>query len=96
MDAITVRDNVLAVLAGATRNCDAGACSITHPGEQAQGFLYRRVLRQAGIQASDVGVVEMHGTGTQAGDRTKMQAVQSVFASSTEPKHVQPLIVGAI
>ena len=95
-DAIRTRDNILAVLAGAARNSNAGASSITYPSEQAQGSLYRRVLRQAGIQPSDVGVVEMHGTGTQAGDRIEMQAVKSVFASSTEPKRAQSLIVGAI
>lgn len=95
-DAVRAKDNVLAVLAGASRNCNAGAGSITYPGEDAQRALYRRVLRQAAVRPHDVDVVEMHGTGTQAGDRVEMTAVQSVFASRAEPRRAQPLIIGAL
>jgi iterative type I PKS product template protein len=95
-DAVRSKDNVLAVLAGAARNCNAGAGSITYPGEQAQATLYRKVLRQGGVRPQDVSVVEMHGTGTQAGDKIEMQAVHRVFASPTEPQRQQPLVVGAI
>ncbi|KUL85909.1 hypothetical protein ZTR_06423 [Talaromyces verruculosus] len=95
-DAVLAKDNILAVLAGASRNCNAGAGSITYPGEEAQKALYRRVLRQAGVRPHDIGVVEMHGTGTQAGDRVEMRAVQSVFASQTGFRRAQPLIVGAV
>lgn len=92
-DAVRAKDNILAVLAGAARNCNAGAGSITYPGERAQEALYRRVLRQAAVRPHDVGFVEMHGTGTQAGDRVEMAAVQKVFAESQRAK---PLIVGAV
>ena len=95
-DAVRAKDNVLAVLAGASRNGNAGAGSITYPGEQPQAALYRRVLRQAAVRPHDVGVIEMHGTGTQAGDRVEMHAVQSVFASPAEPGRAHPLIVGAV
>ncbi len=95
-DAVRAKDNVLAVIAGAARNTNAGEGSITHPGARAQETLYRRVLRQAAVRPRDVGVIEMHGTGTQAGDRVETTAVQNVFASPTEPRRPQPLIVGAI
>ncbi|KAG6024018.1 Type I Iterative PKS [Claviceps sp. LM458 group G5] len=97
-DAVRSNDNVLAVVSAAARNCNAGAGSITYPGEEAQVSLYRRVLRQAGIHPHDVGFVEMHGTGTQAGDKVEMRAVQRVFAPSSEKgqqKRHEPLIVGA-
>ncbi|KAG5958187.1 Type I Iterative PKS [Claviceps cyperi] len=97
-DAVRSNDNVLAVVSGAARNCNAGAGSITYPGEEAQVSLYRRVLRQAGIHPHDVGFVEMHGTGTQAGDKVEMRAVQRVFAPGSEKgqqKRHEPLIVGA-
>ncbi|KAL9013113.1 MAG: hypothetical protein Q9173_002173 [Seirophora scorigena] len=90
VDVVRAKDNVLAVIAGAARNTNAGE------GSKAQANLYRRVLRQAAIRPHDIGVVEMHGTGTQAGDRVKTTAVRNVFASPTEPKRPQPLIVGAI
>lgn len=95
-DAVRAKDNVLAVIAGAARNTNAGEGSITHPGAKAQENLYRRVLRQAAIQPGEVGVIEMHGTGTQAGDRVETTAVHNVFASPAEPKRPQPLIIGAI
>ncbi|KFY57790.1 hypothetical protein V496_06337 [Pseudogymnoascus sp. VKM F-4515 (FW-2607)] len=95
-DAVRSKDNILAVVAGAARNCNAGAGSITYPGEEAQASLYRRVLRQAAVRPKDVSAIEMHGTGTQAGDKVEMQAVQSVFASPGGPPREQPLIVGAI
>ena len=96
VDAVRAKDDVLAVIAGAARNTNAGEGSITHPGAKAQETLYRRVLRQAAVRPREVGVIEMHGTGTQAGDRTETTAVQKVFASPTEPKRSQSLIVGAI
>ncbi|KAL9620803.1 MAG: hypothetical protein Q9160_004703 [Pyrenula sp. 1 TL-2023] len=95
-DAARAKDNVLAVISGAARNCNAGAGSITYPSEQAQEALYRRVLRQAAVRPHEVGFVEMHGTGTQAGDRVETNAVRSVFASPTEPKRTQPLLIGAV
>lgn len=95
-DAVRSKDDILAVVSGAARNCNAGAASITYPGEQAQAALYRRVLRQSAVRPEDVSVVEMHGTGTQAGDKVEMHAVQSVFASPTQPRRKQPLVVGAI
>lgn len=95
-DAVRAKDDVLAVIAGAARNTNAGEGSITHPGAKAQEALYRRVLRQAAVRPHEVSVIEMHGTGTQAGDRVETTAVQNVFASPAEPKRPQPLIVGAI
>lgn len=95
-DAVRSKDNILAVVAGAARNCNAGAASITYPGEQAQAALYRRVLRQAAVRPQDVSAIEMHGTGTQAGDKVEMHAVQSVFAPHAGPRRQQPLVVGAI
>ncbi|KAL9060315.1 MAG: hypothetical protein Q9162_000719 [Coniocarpon cinnabarinum] len=95
-DAIEAKDDVLAVIGGAARNTNAGEASITHPGAKAQEALYRRVLRQAAVLPSEVGVIEMHGTGTQAGDRCETMAVRNVFASSDGHKRPQPLIVGAV
>ena len=95
-DAVRAKDNVLAVIAGAARNTNAGEGSITHPAAQAQEALYRRVLRQAAVRPREVDVIEMHGTGTQAGDRVETMAVRNVFASPNDPRRSQPLIVGAI
>jgi acyl transferase domain-containing protein len=42
------------------------------------------VVRHAGIDPMAVSYVEMHGTGTQAGDFTEMKSVTDVFAPSAD------------
>ena len=67
-DAIADKDNILGCILGAATNHSAEAVSITHPHAGAQEFLYKQVLARAGVDAHDISYVEMHGTGTQAGD----------------------------
>ncbi|CBX98440.1 polyketide synthase [Plenodomus lingam] len=96
-DAIADKDNILGCILGAATNHSAEAVSITHPHAGAQEFLYNRVLSNAGVDAHDISYVEMHGTGTQAGDGIEMTSVTNAFA----PRHRQrrpdqPLHLGAI
>lgn len=76
-DALKENDNVLAVIRGTARNSNGGVGSLTHPSEPAQESLYHKLLRQAGVHPYDVGFIEMHGTGTQAGDTAEMNTVRS-------------------
>ncbi|CZR53709.1 related to polyketide synthase [Phialocephala subalpina] len=91
-DAITGNDNILGVIAGTARNSNAGESSITYPGETSQAKLFRDLLRRSGVDANDIGYVEMHGTGTQAGDMVEISSIREVFAQS----RTQPLYVGAL
>lgn len=96
-DAERDRDNILAVILGAATNHSANAVSITHPHAGAQSTLYRQVLHQAGIDAIDINYIEMHGTGTQAGDGTEMRSVLDVFASAPSSRASNnPLYIGAV
>jgi iron transport multicopper oxidase len=96
-DAELDRDNVLAVILGAGTNHSANAISITHSHAETQSDLYRQVLGQSGVDPLDVGYVEMHGTGTQAGDGTEMRSVMDVFGPE-RPSRAEdnPLYVGAV
>ncbi|KIW05310.1 uncharacterized protein PV09_03835 [Verruconis gallopava] len=93
-DAEADNDNILGVILGAGTNHSADAISITHPHAGAQSFLSRQVLSQAGVDPLDVSFVEMHGTGTQAGDTIEIQSVIDVYAplkrrrSSRNPLHI--------
>lgn len=58
-------------------------------------MLYSKIVRRAGIDPREVGYVEMHGTGTQAGDPTEMRSVTSVFAPLRNHRPV-PLLVGSV
>jgi iterative type I PKS product template protein len=96
-DAIADKDPILGVIKGFGTNHSADAVSITHPCAKDQSFLFSKVLAEAHVDAHDVNYVEMHGTGTQAGDGIEMESVTSVFA----PRHRrrrpdQPLYLGAV
>lgn len=80
-DAETDND-ILAVILSAATSQSAEAVSITHPHDAAQALLYNQIVRRAGIDPLTVGYVEMHGTGTKAGDPTEMRSVISVFSPS--------------
>jgi acyl transferase domain-containing protein len=56
------------------------------------------VLRQAGVNPLDVSYVELHGTGTQAGDYEEMQGVLDVYAPSKSPRRRtdQSLYIGGV
>ncbi|KAF7587027.1 hypothetical protein BBP40_007849 [Aspergillus hancockii] len=96
-DAEADNDNILGVILGAATNHSAEAVSITHPHAGAQSFLYRQVMSAAGVDPLDVSFVEMHGTGTQAGDTVEIQSITDVFAPITKRRNSkQPLYIGAV
>ncbi|KAK5113527.1 polyketide synthase [Meristemomyces frigidus] len=96
-DAIADKDVILGCILGAATNHSAEAVSITHPHAGAQEFLYKRVLANCGIDAHEVSYVEMHGTGTQAGDGIEMTSVTNVFAPrNRQRKPEQTIHLGAI
>jgi asperthecin polyketide synthase len=96
-DAEADNDNILAVVLGARTNHSAEAVSITHPHAGAQKENYRQVLHQAGVNPLDVSYVELHGTGTQAGDAVESESVSDVFAPTMPRRRPdQRLYLGAV
>jgi iterative type I PKS product template protein len=96
-DAIADKDNVLAVILGTATNHSADAISITHPHGPTQSILSSAILDDAGVDPLDVDYVEMHGTGTQAGDGTEMVSVTNVFAPADRKRPAdRPLYLGAV
>lgn len=91
-DAIAEGDNIQAVIKSAATNHSAHAISITHPHAGTQEKLIRQVLREADVESSEIDYVEMHGTGTQAGDATEFASVTKVLSHRTKDN---PLHVGA-
>lgn len=96
-DATADNDKILGVILGAGTNHSAEAVSITHPHAGHQAYLSKQVLRQAGVNPLDVSYVELHGTGTQAGDHEEMQGIMNVYAPLTKRRSKdQPLHIGAV
>lgn len=93
-DAEADKDPIYGVILGAYTNHSAEADSMTRPHAGAQAFIFNKMLNQANLNPLDVSYIEMHGTGTQAGDATEMRSVLEVFAKSPRgPKH--PLHLGS-
>ncbi|KAI5857308.1 polyketide synthase [Durotheca rogersii] len=96
-DALADKDNILAVILGTQTNHSADAISITHPHGPTQSVLSSSILDEAGVDPLDVDYVEMHGTGTQAGDGTEMVSVTDIFAPANRHRPVdRPLYLGAV
>ena len=79
-DAKADNDPIHGCILAAVTNHSAEAESITRPHVGAQQALFSDVLAKGGIQPKDVSYVEMHGTGTQAGDSREMTSVSQAFA----------------
>ncbi|KAK4122476.1 ketoacyl-synt-domain-containing protein [Parathielavia appendiculata] len=96
-DALAENDRILAVILGTATNHSADAISITHPHGPTQSALSTAILDEAGVDPLDVDYVEMHGTGTQAGDGTEMVSVTNVFAPRERKRPTdRPLYLGAV
>ncbi|KAL6232447.1 hypothetical protein BDW75DRAFT_247181 [Aspergillus navahoensis] len=92
-DAIAHNDNILAVISSSARNHSGNSTSITTSDAAAQERLFHKVLRNARVTPEDISYVEMHGTGTQVGDKAEMGAIASVFSKRRDG---ELLPVGAI
>lgn len=94
---ICCSDPIHGIILGAYTNHSAEAESITRPHVGAQKAIFERVLTFANVTPDSVGYVEMHGTGTQAGDAREMESVLSTFAKpSRKPRDAAtPLYLGS-
>jgi mycobactin polyketide synthetase MbtC len=70
---------ILAEIVSTTLNSDGRTTGLTAPSEAAQQRLFRRAIDRAGVQASDVGMLEGHGTATVLGDRTELRALAATY-----------------
>ncbi|PWY71773.1 ketoacyl-synt-domain-containing protein [Aspergillus sclerotioniger CBS 115572] len=84
-DALADHDPILGVILGASTNHSAESESITRPHVGAQRAIFSTILNQAAVDPYSVSYVEMHGTGTQAGDAGEMSSVLDTFAPPLSP-----------
>lgn len=85
-DAQADNDPIQGIILGAYTNHSAEAVSITRPHPGAQAFIFKKLLSEADVDPGDVSYIEMHGTGTQAGDAVEMRSVLDVFAPDTSKR----------
>lgn len=68
---------VSVVLAGYATNCDGS--HVTNPDPSGQARAMRAALLDAGLDPSQIGYVNAHGTATTAGDAAEARSIHSVF-----------------
>ncbi|KAB5547400.1 putative polyketide synthase [Coniochaeta sp. 2T2.1] len=93
-DAIQDHDPIYGVILGSYTNHSAESVSITRPLADAQEYLFRRLLNESHISPHEISYIEMHGTGTQAGDAVEMRSVLNTFAWDHSRK--SPLHLGSV
>ena len=75
--------------------CQTDATHLTRPDAHGQAATMRAALADAGLEASDIGYINAHGTATQAGDIIETEAIKLAFGelakiipiSSTKSMH---------
>lgn len=96
-DAVADNDSILATIVAGATNHSCDAISITHPHVENQKDNYRQVLFQGGVNPLEISHVELHGTGTQAGDAVESQSVLETFAPLVPHRRTdQKLTLGAL
>ncbi|MEW2554403.1 type I polyketide synthase [Streptomyces zhihengii] len=92
-DAVADGDDVHCVLLGGAVNHD-GPGALTVPSAEAQAALLRAACRDAGVDPAEVRYVELHGTGTRAGDPVEASALAAVHGEHRDAG--RPLLVGSV
>ncbi len=72
-------------LAGAASTCDAHHITAPIPGGSGAAVCMVLAMEDAGIDATDVGHINAHGTSTPLNDRAEADAIAKVFGASAPP-----------
>ncbi|HEX8745039.1 MAG TPA: beta-ketoacyl synthase N-terminal-like domain-containing protein, partial [Thermoleophilaceae bacterium] len=93
-EALEDGDRIYGVIRGSALSTGRGDEGLTAPSADAQERALREALARAGTAARDVGYVELHGTGTPAGDPVEATALGAVYGRARDG--AGPLPVGSI
>ncbi|MFI1126942.1 type I polyketide synthase [Streptomyces hygroscopicus] len=87
-------DDIWCVIRGGAVNNDGGGPGLTHPEPDAQREVIEEAYRQAGVDPAAVQYVELHGTGTRAGDPVEAEALGAALGALRPA--ARPLHVGSV
>lgn len=86
-DAIQDQDEIYCLITGIGASSDGRAKSIYAPLEEGQKKALNRCYTSAGYPPQTVDVLEMHGTGTKAGDKAEINALNDIFDASKQQNY---------
>jgi 3-oxoacyl-(acyl-carrier-protein) synthase/acyl carrier protein len=91
-EAVKAHDSILAVISGAGANQDGGrSASFTAPSAAAQAELFERVWDNIGLDPSEIGYYEAHGTGTRIGDPIEISSITRAMRKYTDRTRFCPV-----
>jgi amino acid adenylation domain-containing protein len=89
------KDSEYAIILGSSVNNDgATKASFTAPNPKGQIKVIREALSDAQIEATRIGYVETHGTGTKIGDQIEIEALKEVWSET--PEVGVPIPIGSV
>lgn len=87
-------DRIYAVIKAIGTSSDGRFKSIYAPRPSGQALALRRAYEEAGFSPATVGLIEAHGTGTNAGDPAEFQGLNEVFSENNPRK--QYIALGSV
>lgn len=93
-DALHDNDTIRAVIRASGTSQDGRTPGITQPDTKAQADLIRHTYNSAGLDMSYTRYFEAHGTGTEIGDPTEVNAIADCFQPYRDA--AKPLYVGSV
>ncbi|GAB3456918.1 hypothetical protein GCM10027570_39080 [Streptomonospora sediminis] len=93
-DALADGDRIYCLIRGGAVNNDGGGASFAAPDRHAQQRLLGDACAAAAVDPADIGFVELHGTGTPAGDPAEAGALGAALGRAPGRRH--PLRVGSV
>ena len=75
-------DRIYSVIKGVGSSSDGRHKGLTAPHPEGQARALKRAYKKAGFSPSTVSLIEAHGTGTVAGDRSEIETLKQVFQSA--------------
>jgi acyl transferase domain-containing protein/phosphopantetheinyl transferase len=85
VDAIRDGDEVYAILRGVGSGSDGRGLDVLAPSSAGQVRTLEAAYADAGVDRDSVGYLELHGTGTAAGDTAEIATVKTFFGAAKEP-----------
>ncbi len=84
-DAVRDGDRVYAVLKGVGSASDGKAVDVLAPASAGQVAALQAAYADAGVDRDTIGYLELHGTGTVAGDLAELATVKTFFGTVSQP-----------
>jgi acyl transferase domain-containing protein/acyl carrier protein len=96
-DAFRDNDNIIGIIRSIETGHAGTAISITHPEPDTQIAVFQNILSRVGMDARDIDHVEMHGTGTQAGDMAETESIFGLVQAAGGPRpEGRPLTIASV